>query len=257
MKPGADTKVQRLLLETKYIRILGRMLLPAYTTMLDDGTRIKLRLDSPDYDVIKEIFERKPYEKYFKPSPDMVVVDAGANIGCFTVRAARLVGEDGRVLAFEPSMSNFKLLQENVSLNHLSNVTLFHCGLGESEGEATLNLYDDPGGNTFLPARDGDGERMSAIGKEHAKLRTIDEVVSGLGVERVDLLKIDTEGFELPILKGAQKVIRLYHPKIVGEAHSEFSEGGDAILEFLKSLGYEGKVEAYHENLQLFFAWAE
>ena len=257
MKPRAGTRFQRLLLETKYLRILGRRLLPAYTTTLDDGTRIKLRLDSPDYDVLKEIFERKPYEKYFKPSSGTVVVDAGANSGCFTVRAALLVGEGGRILAFEPSTSNFKLLQENVSLNHLTNVTLFHCGLGESEGEATLNLYDDPGGNTFLPARDEDGERMSAIGKERTKLRTIDGVVSELGVDRVDLLKIDTEGFELPILKGAQKVIRSYHPRIVGEAHSEFSEGGDAILEFLKRLGYEGKVEAYHENLQLFFAWVE
>src|SRR5437016_1108249 len=130
------------MLGTKYVRHLGRRLFPVYTCNVDASTRIRLRVGGEDAWVAREIFDERPYERYFNPSKKEIVVDAGANIGCFTIRAARLVGKAGRVIALEPSSTNYELLRSNVEANRLANVNTMRIGLGETERESDLFIYN-------------------------------------------------------------------------------------------------------------------
>ena len=234
------------------MRIIGRNLFSTYTTSLENGTRVAMRTSGSDSGVSKEIFEARPYERFFKPGPGEFVVDAGANIGCFTLRASRLVGESGRIMSFEPLESNYQLLLKNIRLNGLTNVKPARAALGDIPMlHAELSIYASSGDTTFMPSCHGN---RVLIGKQFAEIKTLDDCFKSEDLSHLDLIKIDTEGYELKVLKGATRTLERFHPKIVGEAHPLFSDSGEVILEFLKGLGYQGKVEPYHSDLQLFCA---
>ncbi|MDA4124051.1 MAG: FkbM family methyltransferase [Thaumarchaeota archaeon] len=249
--PRPESAFQRLLLDTKYIRFLGRRMFPTYTSRLDDGTRLMLRTSGEEGSIVEEIFEKRIYEKYFRPEAGQTVVDGGAQIGCFTLRSARLVGGRGKVLSFEPFSGNYARLKRNVELNNLGNTKTFNFALGDSDAEADIWLGRNPGSHTLLRERWKD---IATRGSEKVRLRKLDSVMEELGDLRVDFVKLDTEGSELPILKGAARTLDKYHPRIVGEAHPTFSSPGKEIIDFLRGFGYDGRVEGYYTN-ELFYAW--
>lgn len=126
----------------------------------------------------------------------MCVVDVGANVGYFSVLASRLVGPSGLVVAVEPSPYAADRLRRTVEVNRLSNVRVEQIGLGATAGEATL-FHPLPDNHT--PSMLGD------IGTPGVRvpIRTLDECLPEWGVGRVDLLKVDVEGFEVAVLAGA------------------------------------------------------
>jgi FkbM family methyltransferase len=126
-----------------------------------------------------------------------VVVDAGANLGYYTLLAARKVGPNGRVFAFEPEPRAFALLQRNVALNGLTNVTLIPKALGRAPG--SLKLYLAPRNHGDHRVYDPSGKRAS-IDVEVVRL---DLALRELGAGRVDFMKIDTQGADCAILEGA------------------------------------------------------
>jgi FkbM family methyltransferase len=126
----------------------------------------------------------------------MCVVDVGANVGYFSVLASRLVGPTGRVLAFEPSPSAAGRLRRTVEANRLSNVRVEQIGLGAEVGEATLF---DPLPDNHTPTLLGE----SGTPGVKVSVRTLDECLTDWDVGRVDLLKVDVEGFEPAVLAGA------------------------------------------------------
>jgi FkbM family methyltransferase len=133
------------------------------------------------------------------------VVDVGANIGFITVRAARTAS---RVIAIEPHPIRFRYLERNVALNGLSNVTCMNCAVGAAEGE--IDLYDvDP----TLGPRPLDVSATPGRGRRYrVPLRTIDSLV-----EEAELVKVDVEGYEAEVLRGASKLIAR-GPRLVVEA---------------------------------------
>lgn len=166
--------------------------------------------------------------------PGMTVVDIGANIGYFTVHFSRLVGDQGVVHAFEPEPLNFAMLAENVQMNGLSNVCVHHAALGRERGHANLHLSDYNGGmHRLYPSVCCSGPSVSV------PVLRMDDVLAGV---KVDLIKIDIEGYEEPALLGAENCLRQNSSlKIISEycPASMLEAGGSpsAFLHYLLGLG--------------------
>lgn len=218
-----------------------------------DGRLIKFY---PEGQISKRIFtnsfenhQLSTFQKIIKPG--MIVVDAGANIGLYTLIAGNLVGDNGRVYSFEPSNETFERLKKNIALNNLHNILAVNLGLGENPNEKLI-LRQDVGY--------GDAERYLHLSneahsiklenvnelfiKEEILIDTLDNYFNKLNVEKIDFLKIDTEGFEYYILKGSEQVLKK-SPEIVilmectalGTARANTSQ--KKVFDFLKDLDFK------------------
>jgi FkbM family methyltransferase len=130
----------------------------------------------------------------------MCVVDVGANVGYYTLLAARRVGPGGRVVAVEPSPLAADRLDDTLRRNAIEQVHLFRCGLGRAAGEAIL--YDSLPRN-HTPTMLGN---PGAPGRT-VPIRTLDELAETCGLSRIDLLKLDVEGYEPEVLVGANRLL--------------------------------------------------
>lgn len=136
--------------------------------------------------------------------PGMTFMDCGANIGFYTLLASRLVGPQGRVFSFEPTPSSFQRLQGHLRENQASNVTALAVGLGAADGRTAIfqnSSGDNHGMNSLFPAPDA-----ASIGD--CEIRTIDGLLDSGAVTRPEVLKIDVEGAELPMLIGGSSLFR-------------------------------------------------
>jgi len=167
----------------------------------------------------------------------MVFVDIGANLGEYSLFAAKRV-RDGKVLAFEPLPKMIKLLEENVSLNHFQNVQIFTYGLSSKEGVLPIHEIENAheGLSTFFP-----GEQKSKNAFE-VHLKVFDAEFEGMGVDRIDFIKMDIEGGELGALQGARKTIEKFRPVVMVEINQQtYHAAGytiDDVYKFFSSLAY-------------------
>jgi FkbM family methyltransferase len=171
--------------------------------------------------------------------PGRVCLDVGANVGWHTLLMASLVGPAGRVFAFEPNASTRDRLTKVIADNGFSQVVI--------RGEA---LSDQVGFGWFQAPRSGtlwDGTGRLAMKEEadygHVPCATADSVVQSSGLDRLDLIKIDVEGWELPVLCGSVHSIKRFRPRIIFEFDPHYITrcGADSaeILELFRSLDYE------------------
>lgn len=171
--------------------------------------------------------------------PGMVVVDAGANIGYYTLLAAERVGPTGRVFAVEPSRLGVERLTRTVRENGLTQVQVVPIGLGDHEGEVTLHVPPASAGHhnpTMLEVAD------ESFATEVVPVRTLDACLDEWGVDRVDLLKIDVEGFEPRVLRGAARSLAEGR---IGAILAEFNdvalrEAGSSATSLLRELHEAG-----------------
>jgi FkbM family methyltransferase len=173
-----------------------------------------------------------------------VVLDVGAHVGFYALLAAH-ANPSARVLAFEPLPSAAARLRRNVAENRLTNVEVFGCALGGEGG--TARLFHGPEGAGGIPTSSGlsaeffeqpyFAERGVAPATEVA-VQTVDEVARGHGLERVDLIKIDTETTEPAVLAGARGVLERDRPDLIFEVLPG-SGTAPAIEGLLAPLGYE------------------
>jgi FkbM family methyltransferase len=140
-------------------------------------------------------------------APGSTFVDIGANIGDFTLLAARVMGDEGLVLAFEPSRENIRWLEESVRANGYGCVRVLPLALSDHDGEAELHLSGARGRHTLKPYK-----WLEEVGSETVPLRTLDGVLEEQGVERVDVVKIDVEGGEVEVLHGADRTLSVDRP---------------------------------------------
>jgi FkbM family methyltransferase len=134
--------------------------------------------------------------------PGDVIVDAGANIGLISIFCAYKVGEKGLVLSFEPHPETFPILEKNVALNHLSNIKAINKALGSENGNAKIysNLQVNRGAASLV-------EFLEDSPAFDIKVETLDGVVMQNSIKKINLLKIDVEGFEMEVLKGARGIL--------------------------------------------------
>lgn len=182
------------------------------------GSGLRLRVD-PETVVGRFLFFRgscepsvaRCLEKLLQPG--MTIIDAGANVGELTARAARLVGHKGRVIALEASTETARTLKRNMEINGLANVRVIEEALSDQVGELTFHLgvENDSHSSSIYEPNDYGGRSVTvpAVNLDTLKRR------EGLG--RVDVLKMDVEGAELAALLGGEEMLARDRPTLIFE----------------------------------------
>jgi FkbM family methyltransferase len=171
-----------------------------------------------------------------------VCLDVGAHIGYYTLLAAKLVGPDGHVHAFEPSPGSYERLVANVRLNRLDNVTAHELAVGDERG--TVRLYEPDGQNSGLATLSAElATKGGAVPREvDVRLAPISDVVSEADLRRVRVVKVDVEWHELDVLRSLAPVFDLGRPlKVFVEwnPHRSAPEAGDEMRAVWKANGFE------------------
>ncbi len=175
------------------------------------------------------------------------VVDAGANIGFYSILASKLVGESGRIFSFEPSTTTIEIFEKNISINKLNNIRIIPKGLGNING--TFNLVtpsDIPTGYSdsyrFIQTTNCEKDKIKDY--EVVNLVTLDDFLLENKIKKIDFFKIDVEGFQLQVLEGAKRTLLENNVKILFEAPPDnvvkninnYSQ--EKTFRFLQSIGY-------------------
>ena len=132
-----------------------------------------------------------------------ITVDVGAYIGLHTLNMARIVGNTGRVFAFEPDPSNFEILEKNVKINNYQNIILEQKAVGDKHGRTTLYQSDNPGNHRLFPLT------KQAKGQIQVELTSLDKYFTDSNLaNKINFIKIDVEGFEFSVLKGMKNILK-------------------------------------------------
>lgn len=182
-------------------------------------------LDTSALDAYQEIFLEQAYEKYKRMKEGDVILDIGANIGVFSIKAAKAVGKSGRVIAIEPEPKNVKIFNEN--LKNFKNIIIIPKAVGNSSGKVNFLIGIHSGShkiNSHL--RKKSTEKIITV-----PIEKIDNLVRELNLEKVNFLKIDVEGWELEVLKGAEYSLEMIEFMAIASYHTE--DERKLITEFL------------------------
>lgn len=162
--------------------------------------------------------------------------DVGANVGYYTVLGSRLVGDTGKVIAFEPVVRNLSFLYRHIVLNRLKNVILIPSACADEISLATFAAGPNSAMGHLSKSNDENDEVEEKL--IVVPVLTLDAVAEKLKC-RPNVLKIDVEGAEVAVLQGAQKIIRENKPKIFLSVHSDILR--DECLKYLSGFSYECK----------------
>lgn len=158
--------------------------------------------------------------------PGDVVLDIGANIGLYSVHMARAVGPSGQVFAFEPNPGTFAVLQEHVRLNRVPHVHPQALAVGAEASTAVLQeMGSDDVGKCSLRS-DTNATPVASV-----QVSTVDDFCREHGLSRVDLIKIDVEGFEPEALMGARGTIEAHWPVLCLELSPQWYGGKEDVLQ--------------------------
>jgi FkbM family methyltransferase len=172
-------------------------------------------------------------------SPGDVVYDIGANIGWYSLLAARAVGPAGRVFAFEPSVSNAFYAQSNARRNGFPNITVVPAALTDEDGWLSFLLNGSLEGRLAKDDTERQAQRRARRGqpsleREFVAAATLDRWLAQTGETPPTVVKIDVEGAEVGVLRGMRSTISTSRPALIVELHGTREEVADE----LDNLGY-------------------
>jgi FkbM family methyltransferase len=175
--------------------------------------------------------------KYIKPTD--TIIDIGGNIGVRAMHFARLVPQ-GKVVTFEPDPDNFARLQRHLTINGLENVVARPYGIGPEE--ATHRLYQVVESNSGMNRIITQGEDLSRFPYKEVRVLPLSKGLEGSSVTKVDVIKIDVEGFEMEVLKGCAEILQRDRPVLFVELDdANLRENGtDArgLIAYVEGQGY-------------------
>ena len=168
----------------------------------------------------------------------MIIFDVGANIGDTALRFAKLTGETGQVYSFEPDSVNYKKLRLNIENNSFKNIHTYNIGLGSKNSiEKLYRVNPENKGMNRIMTSENSSSEFTEI-----NIRTIDDIVNESSIKRVDLLKIDVEGFEFEVLNGAKTILQKFKPVLFIEIDEQNLKQNNTtpknLFNFLISAGY-------------------
>src|SRR5688572_26723120 len=185
--------------------------------------------------------------KLFCPKEGDIVVDVGAHIGKYSIIASKMVGSKGKVIAIEAHPDNCDILKENIALNKLSNVIVLNCAAHSTE--TVVKLYEPGQEDGFTIYNTIMTDRLSLNKQRYieVKANTLDSLLLEKGIKQVNWIKIDVEGAEFEVLKGATAILSssedislLIEIHNVGANNKTFYE---PIIQLLKSENYKMSFE--------------
>jgi FkbM family methyltransferase len=167
---------------------------------------------------------------------DMTFIDVGANMGYFSLLAASRVGAKGKVYAFEPSPYCLGKLDQSISDNGIKQIMVERCGLSDKPGQLNLVVEHSALHSPSFLAKDGDNNYMVPV-------VTLDSFLMGKGWPDIDLMKIDVEGFEPNVLRGAEGALKRRSVKAIFIELNDVwlsrnSSSGGALHELLLNHGF-------------------
>lgn len=192
------------------------------------------RFELTQFDAIRTVLEYPQEELGVNIDRTGTFVDVGANIGLYTIAFSRFFG---RTLAFEPNPVTFKVLEANIALSDVRTARTFNEALSDKSGEASI--FVPLNGNLGWATMDPQHHRIP-VSETRISTRTLDEVLAaeseGPG-NSISLMKIDVEGHEPEVLRGAQKILQRDGPVILFEVLS--TSAGGVCIEILRNCGYQ------------------
>ncbi len=191
-----------------------------------------IKIESPrdSIEAYVEVFMDDVYDYQAVPKMGNVVIDIGAYVGMYSIKASKAVGPTGKVIAVEPLPDNFDYLDRNVE--GLANVRIVNVALSNYVGSG--KLYSSP--STAAHS-------MTYVREKFVKVRvtTLDELVKDYGLTRVDYIKMDAEGSDLKVLSGAREVLQKHRPVLSIACYHTNPSGVpyvDEVMEWLECNGY-------------------
>ncbi len=170
-------------------------------------------------------YERAKVQRFVGAlKPGLIVYDVGANVGYYTLLAARYCPA-GRIFAFEPLPSNVELLKRHVDLNGVRHAVIHECAVSNREGEALFRA-----GPTNAMGH------LASQGDMRVRVSTLDAMIERGEIMEPDLIKMDIEGGEVDAVRGAMALLRRRHPLFFLATHGR--EVHAACCQLLKSLDY-------------------
>ncbi|OGJ15851.1 hypothetical protein A3K73_01650 [Candidatus Pacearchaeota archaeon RBG_13_36_9] len=195
------------------------------------GKFIKVPFVNTNSDHTLEPWVLESYTKKYVPKEGDTVVDAGAFYGIFTIYASKLVGKNGRVIAFEPEPFSYKVLKKNLKLNNIENVLVVRKGLWRKNG--ILNFS----------GRGGVSSLILNYGKDFNKkirVTTLDNALKPLRNPKINFIKMDIEGAEIEAIKGMEETIKKDKPNFAIASYHKLNNQqtkGD-VEKLLRDRGY-------------------
>ncbi|MGK7922007.1 MAG: FkbM family methyltransferase [Trichodesmium sp.] len=187
-------------------------------------------------------------------------IDIGTHIGYYSVLAAKIVGNEGKVFAFEPELSNYQKILENISLNNLSNIQLFNLALSSESKETHLFFnQDNDGGHALwdVGKHPFNQKSLQSQTMQNIQQSTLDDILSQQqDISQIKIIKIDTEGAEVNVIKGAVNTISKYNvPYIICEINrfglKQMGTNEAELREFMNTLKYESYLITSDKSNQL------
>ena len=180
-------------------------------------------------------------------------IDVGAHIGYFSLKAARVVGPAGRVISVEPNPRTVRELQDNIRESRAGAITVYPVACSETEG--SLDLFAAPEANTGESSlsRANASQEGNVTEAYKVRARPLDAIIRESNVSRADVLKIDVEGAEHLVLKGAHETLARYHPLLIIEISEPQLKAMGAtpaiINDYLRALGYRPR-HSFGQNVE-------
>lgn len=185
---------------------------------------------------IYEMPVQETLSQYLKPGD--IFYDIGANVGFFTIVAAKLVGSSGKVYAFEPEAENVATLRHNAQINRFTHVSAIAKAVSRTTGQAEFLLANYCGGHTLATV----GSRADARDVISIDVVSIDDAIGQNEIDPPTFVKIDVEGAEIDVLYGMTQTIKEYQPIILYEVDDRNKENllskQEEIAAFLRERGY-------------------
>lgn len=178
--------------------------------------------------------------------PGFNIIDVGGNIGQTSMELSGMVSHNGRIWAFEPDPLNYSKFKTHLELNDLPNIEAINKGLGSHEHQARMmpKTEHNRGGSNVQLEDHGQGVQV--------EITTLDRFVADRGI-RANLIKIDVEGYEMEVLKGAEGTLRSQRPILFVEVDDELlrakGTSPSAVIAFVEALGYNILKAGSHERL--------
>jgi FkbM family methyltransferase len=192
--------------------------------------RFSFHVFNRDINFILQVFVLHIYERHCKLQSGDVVVDCGAYIGDFTTRASRIVGPEGKILAFEANSKTYSICARNIRNNRLMNVELYNVALGDRTRTGYLRVDRINLGATRIVDEDSRGSSQTI------EMRTLSEFLPALGGRPIKLLKMNVEGYATKILAGAPELLE---GRLFENLAAELHPGEEGLQALLEAHGYQ------------------
>jgi FkbM family methyltransferase len=216
-----------------------------------DGAVLTLRTATADRKLFISIFARDEYGLSSLESQGAdTIIDIGAHVGIFAARVAPFAK---RVLSYEPVSATFQLLVEN--LRNVRNVTATQKAVTDRRGTADIHVFEEPSSNSIFPPQPHGAARTVAVDTV-----SLADVVEEHSVERCDLLKLDCEGSEYPLIFGAPRALWQRIDRVAMEYHAvagaPVSWSGEGLAAYLEEVGHavELRPKGHHPGKGVLFS---